>query len=123
MCMCMCVCMCVCVYVYCMYDIQNLHSLVLARNIVKVLLPLYIGIEKECRVIRDFYWEPPIEQLFESRVLRSSTQSDKPFLTALSLANFHINEYVMISELYKCTASLIQLAKFEEKSNTEKKRV
>lgn len=57
---------------------------------------LLLGIEKECRVIRDYYWKPPIDTLFETKVLHSGpptvTHPDKPFLHMLTPGNFQSNE-------------------------------
>lgn len=50
------------------------------------------GIEKECRVIRDYYWKPPIEQLFVNKMLLSATNPDKSFLQMLTPGNFQATE-------------------------------
>ena len=38
-----------------------------------VLLPsLGTAIEKECRVIRDFYWRVPVKKMFEKKVQKTT---------------------------------------------------
>ena len=59
------------------------------------------GIEKECRVIRDFYWKDPITKMFENRVLMALSKAPShqrgeepmpPYIHILTPANFFQNE-------------------------------
>ena len=61
------------------------------------------GIEKECRVIRDFYWKDPITKMFNEKVLvgpskshshqrGTSEESMPPFINIRAPTNFFQNE-------------------------------
>ena len=61
---------------------------------------MYLGIAKECRVIRDYYWKEPIRKLFQNQILHGQSKSaviqlgveSAPFLFMLIPANFFANE-------------------------------
>ena len=61
------------------------------------------GIEKECRVIRGFYWKDPITKMFKDKVLVGGSSSKShgqqrgeepmpPYINILTPANFFQNE-------------------------------
>ncbi|KAL5467024.1 hypothetical protein EMCRGX_G031191 [Ephydatia muelleri] len=53
----------------------------------------YRGIEKDCRVIRDYHWRPAIKKLFEHSVLVPWNQTlDESITAMLSAASFYAND-------------------------------
>ncbi|CAI8028338.1 Retinoblastoma-like protein 1 [Geodia barretti] len=66
----------------------------------------YGAIEKECRVIRDFYWRGPMKRMFEKKELsglqagnlKHSVTIDSAFVNMISYANFHSNQRALDRE-------------------------
>ena len=65
-----------------------------------ILFVLFKGIEKECRVIRDYYWRNRLQDLFETKVLSAGSagsrsagnDSTMQSLLVLSPSVFQANE-------------------------------
>lgn len=83
---------------------SSLPSLHLPLSLLPLLISsvILIGIEKECRVIRDFHWKTPLTKLFDTKVIighfRSQQGEDPmpPYIHMLTPANFFQNEYVTL---------------------------